>query len=256
MNVHFEHIAIAVHEQDFAAWDRTLRGPLGGIEGMGGDADELGFRGVQIPYPCGGMLEIISWTQPRDPASPIVKYVERHGPRAALHHLTFLVDSIDEARDRCRELGHEFMQGRDNELWREIYLRAPFFEPPKMLIQLLEADKEALVEKTGARFRSDLVDPNVQAAAAATRICGIRMACPDTAGAIELFCSLLGASVNDCVLTWERSSMQLQLAPGASATDSYIVIDPPAGASPLDGFDAPAEARDLLRTIAGKETST
>ena len=38
MNVRFEHIAIAVHEEDYAAWDHLLRVDLGGIEGMGEDA--------------------------------------------------------------------------------------------------------------------------------------------------------------------------------------------------------------------------
>ena len=250
MTSHFEHIAFAVHEEDFAAWDRLLRGGFGGAEGMGGDAADLGFRGVQIPYPCGGMLELISWTLPRNPASPIVKYVERHGPRAALHHLTFLVDSIDRARERCRELGHEFMQGRDNEHWKEIYLRAPFLAPRKMLIQVLEADKDLAreeMEAAGDVLRPDFIDPNVSTAVAATRIIGVRVACSDAEAATALFCRLLGAHADKNVLTWPDSTMRLELVPGASAVDSHIVIVPPPGVAPLDGEAVPAEARSLVR---------
>jgi catechol 2,3-dioxygenase-like lactoylglutathione lyase family enzyme len=244
MKVHFEHIAIAVHEEDFAAWYRLLRGSLGGTASMGGDAAELGFHGVQVSYPCGGMLELISWTVPRNPDSPIVKYVERHGPRAALHHLTFLVDSLDGARERCRELGYEFMQGRDDAYWKEIYLRAPFLEPPKMLIQVLEADKEMARAAAGDAVR---VDSNVSTAAAATRIAGVRVACSDAEAATALFCGLLGAHAEPDVLTWPGSTMRIELVPGASAGDSHIVIVPPAGVSPLDGEGVPAEADSLVR---------
>lgn len=242
----FEHIAFAVHEEDFLAWDRLLRGGFGGAEGMGGDAADLGFRGVQIPYPCGGMLEILSWTVPIDPASPIVRYVERYGPRAALHHLTFLVDSIDAARDQCRDLGYQFMQGRENKHWKEIYLRAPFFEPPKMLIQVLEADKEALKKAEGDAVRSDALDRTVAPAAAATRIVGVRMACSDVEAAVALFGSLLGATVRDSVLSWPRSSMTIELVESGAAADSHVVIEPPAGQAPQHHRDAPPAAARLV----------
>ncbi len=246
MPPHFEHIAFAVHEEDFLAWNRLLRGDFGGVEGMGGDAAGLGFRGVQIPYPCGGMLEILSWTVPIDPASSIVRYLERYGPRAALHHLTFLVDSIEEARDRCRELGYEFMQGRENEHWKEIYLRAPFFEPNKMLIQVLEADKDALRKSEADAFRLHALDRSIAPAGVATRIVGVRMACSDVEAAVALFGSLLGATERDSVLSWPQSSMTIELVEGGTSEDSHVVIEPPDRRAPHRNREAPPAAARLF----------
>lgn len=247
MNVRFEHIAMVVHEEDYAPWDRFLRVALGGIEGMGGDAGALGFRGVQVPYSCGGMLEIISWSLPITAGNPIVKYLERHGPRAALHHFTFVVDSIDVARDRCRRLGYEFMQGRETEHWKEIYLRAPFFEPPKLLIQLLEADKEKMRQMAGDAISGGR---NASSADPAVRIAGGRLACSDAAAADrakKLFCDLLEATAQGDTLTWKTSSMQLELLPGAVAADSHIAVELSSEREFLLGDDVPAEARLLIR---------
>ncbi len=249
MNVRFEHIAIAVHEEDYPAWDDLLRVGLGGTEGMSGDAGALGFRGVQVPYPCGGMLELISWSLPIETDNAIARYVERFGPRAALHHITFLVDSIDAARDRCRELGYEFMQGRDHKHWKEIFLRAPFFEPPKMLIQLLEADKEKMRQMARDAVSIAPGGGNADSSEPATRIVGARLACSDADDARKLFCDLLEATAWGDTVIWETSSMRIELIPGAVAVDSYVAIEPGAGLSALAGAAVPAEARQLFRAV-------
>ncbi len=252
MNVRFEHIAIAVHEEDYPAWDRLLRFGLGGSEGMGGEAGALGFRGTQVPYSCGGMLELISWSLPMKPDSAIAQYVKRFGPRAALHHLTFLVDSIDAARDRCSELGYEFMQGRDQKHWKEIYLRAPFFEPPKMLIQLLEADKEKMRQAAGDAVSVTRGGPDAGATGPASRIVGARLACSDGDGARsaeKLFCDLLEATAQGDVLTWKNSSMQIELMPGAVSGDSCVAIETAVDHHPMTDGGAPSEALRLIRNI-------
>ena len=197
------------------------------------------------------MLEVISWTVPADPGSPIVKYVNRHGPRAALHHVTFLVDSVDAMRDRCRELGYEFMQGRDGKHWKEIYLRAPFFEPPKMLIQVLEADKAKLKEIAGDTVRTHAPAAGVAPSAGSTRIVGVRMACSDLAAAVTLFETLLGGTARGRVLSWPRSPMTIELLDGGSSEDSHVLVAPPDGQAPQRQREAPTEAVTLIRSAAG-----
>ena len=62
-----------------------------------------------------------------------------------------------------------------------------------------------------------------------------------------MLCSLLGATAEGGVLTWPGSSMNIELAAGATAADSHVVIEPPAATTvPLRG--AVREAAALLRT--------
>ena len=230
MNAYFEHIAFAVHGEDIADWDRLLRANLGGEAGMGGDAEGLGFRGGQILYPCGGMLEVISWLLPADDANPVKRYVERYGPRAALHHLTFTVDNFDTARARCEELGYDVMPGRYHENWKELYLRAPFLEPSRMLIQILQTDKDALKNDDGWDHDWDAFDRSIKAADPAATIVGVQLATNDLERAIHLFCELLGASpLDDGTLGWPHSSMTVRLQPGGDAADSHVVVKAAAG---------------------------
>lgn len=226
MKVLLEHIAFAVHGEDIAAWDQLLRGTLGGEAGLGGDAPGLGFRGGQVLYPCGGMLELISWQGPADDHNPIKRYVERHGPRAALHHLTFVVDDFDEAHEFCEDSGYDVMLGRYTEHWKELYLRAPFLEPNKMLIQLLEADKEAFKSGDGWDYDWDAFDRSIQAAGPPAKIVGAHLATSDVEQATQLFCGLLGATADENgAMRWPGSSMTIQLQPDGQAPDSHVVID-------------------------------
>jgi catechol 2,3-dioxygenase-like lactoylglutathione lyase family enzyme len=226
MKIQFEHIAIAVHGDDIAAWDRLLRGSLGGEAGMGGDAPGLGFRGGQVLFPDGGMLELISWQEPADEKNPVKRYVERYGPRAALHHLTFLVDDFDEAHELCEEADFEVMLGRYTEHWKELYLRAPFLGPDKMLIQLLETDKDAFKNDSGWDYDWDAFDRSIEAAAPPVKIVGVELATSDAAQAHRVFCELLGAQVDDSgTIRWPDSSMTITLVDGGDVGDSHIVID-------------------------------
>jgi catechol 2,3-dioxygenase-like lactoylglutathione lyase family enzyme len=225
MNAHFEHTAFAVHGEDIADWDRFLRANLGGEAGMGGDAEGLGFRGGQILYPCGGMLEVISWLLPADDSNPVKRYVERFGPRAALHHLTFTVDDFDTARTQCEHLGYDVMPGRYHDNWKELYLRAPFLEPSRMLIQILQTDKDALKNDDGWDHDWDAFDRSIEPADPAATIVGVRLAVNDLEQATHLFCDLLGASpLDDGTLGWPQSSMTVRLQPGGDAADSHVVI--------------------------------
>lgn len=236
MNAHFEHVAFAVHGEDIAAWDRLLRATLGGRPGMGGDAKALGFRGGQILYPCGGMLELISWLLPADDRNPVKRYVDRHGPRAAIHHLTFTVDDFDTARAQCEALGFDVMPGRYHDNWKELFLRAPFLEPAKMLIQLLQSDKDAFKNGDGWDHDWDAFDKNIEAADPPATIVGIHLATSELEAATHLFCDLLGASaLEDGSLGWPNSSMTVRLQPGGNAADSHVVIDMAGGASGSGG---------------------
>ena len=143
IDAHFEHIAIAVHADDLAAWDRVLRSDLGGKALYGGIAAKIGFQGGQVGYPNDGMLELLTWLPGEEEKSAMKRYVDRSGRRAALHHVTFLVDDFDAAVARSRDLGLEPMLGRDHPTWREYYVREPNLRPKGFLIQVLYAHKDA-----------------------------------------------------------------------------------------------------------------
>jgi hypothetical protein len=244
MNAHFEHIAFAIHGEDIGRWDQLLRGTLGGDAGLGGDAEGLGFRGGQILYPNDGMLEVISWQVPGDDKNPIKRYVERHGPRAALHHLTFTVDDFDSARARCEEQGYDVMPGRYTSNWKELYLRAPFLEPAKMLIQILQTDKDAMKSADGWDFNWDAFAGNVHAVGEQAVIVGATLAASDETAAERMFCDLLGATRDENgIIGWAASSMTIRLVPGGGADDSHVAIE-----GPVDALAAePGPAGRLIR---------
>jgi methylmalonyl-CoA/ethylmalonyl-CoA epimerase len=58
---------------------------------------------VSLPF---GESEI-ELLEPRDPASPIAKFLERRGP--GIHHICYRVPDLDQALDACRRAGYRLV---------------------------------------------------------------------------------------------------------------------------------------------------
>ena len=250
----FEHIALAVHLDDLLAWDRVLRSDLGGTRGLGGGERRMGFQGGQVDYPDGGMLELITWMEGSGKKSPNERYVERHGGRAALHHVTFLVDDFDASLELARAIGEEPMVGRVVPNWKEYFVRAPELLPKGLLIQVLKAAKRAQRE-SGLTERWE---PFLQTHAEAlppSRIRGVHFSSGEPDAAARRFETLLGAeretSADGLIeLRWPGSSMSVRIAPGDDPSQSFIRVDTSAGerlSENLAASDRPERAAELLR---------
>src|SRR2546430_12844967 len=51
----------------------------------------------------------IELLEPRDPASPVAKFLARRGP--GIHHICYRVPDLDQARERCRAAGYRLAHG-------------------------------------------------------------------------------------------------------------------------------------------------
>ena len=65
-----------------------------------GDGAEI----VALAAPGGVDIELLSSA---DPASPIARYLARHGP--GIHHLCFRVPDLERALERCRAAGYRLV---------------------------------------------------------------------------------------------------------------------------------------------------
>jgi hypothetical protein len=246
---HFEHIALAVHVSDLPGWDRLLRRDLGGSALLGGSVPKIGFQGGQIGYPGGGMLEILSWVEGSEEKSAMKRYVDRSSGRAALHHVTFLVDDFDAHVARARELGHEPMLGRDLPNWREFYLRDADLRPAGFLVQVLQTDKDGVPAGWGRDWPPFQVK-HAQARPPAT-IGGVQLASAAPPRSAELFVELLGAeaeaSDTGATLRWPGSAMILRLVSSESGDESWIEVETSSGTLAEALASAPERAGALIR---------
>ncbi len=255
LQARFEHIALAVHHDDLAAWDRLLRGDLGGAASLGGTEPRAGFQGGQITYPDGGMLEVLSWTAGGE-AGAMARYLEKQGARAALHHLTFLVEELDPAIEHAREVGYEPMIGRRSRTWNEFFVRDPGLRPKGMLIQVLEADKQTLIDSGW----SDDWEPFMarhEPQAAPARIAGAHLASTDPVAASRLFTELLGARASErdgvVEIAAHESTMRVWLHPGEGTDGVHVEVAPEEGTRLAEGLGRsglPAEAQSLVRATS------
>ncbi|HEX9083819.1 MAG TPA: methylmalonyl-CoA epimerase [Gemmatimonadaceae bacterium] len=96
------HIGIAV-----AAIEGSLpffRDVLGLTEVALDDADGASIVGLSAGEPLVELLEA------DDPASPIAKFVAKHGP--GIHHICFSVDDLDATLERCRRAGIQLIDDK------------------------------------------------------------------------------------------------------------------------------------------------
>jgi methylmalonyl-CoA/ethylmalonyl-CoA epimerase len=113
-NVLLDHIAIAVRRMADAPG--VLVGALGGVPSYG--APSAGFNFGQWRYDGGGRIEVI---EPAGANGFLHRFLTERGP--GIHHVTFKVPDIHEARDVARAHGYDIV-GFDDTLaeWKTFFL--------------------------------------------------------------------------------------------------------------------------------------
>jgi hypothetical protein len=264
MSYFFEHIAFVVHADDLSAWQQLLLAQLGGGRGLGGDQPNIGFRGGQIEYPDAGMLEILTWDDGADASNGMRRYLARAGGRAAMHHMTFVVDDIEAQLERAESMGLEPMKGRFKGNWKEFFVRAGFLRPRRMLIQVLQVDKEDVERRGHGGSEWAGFEPGLASHPNPVRIAGMRVATDDVERAKFVFGGLLGAEIDDgegadtVTLSWPSSTMRIVLVPGGDVSDTRVELSSAPGEASDDLHERlqapgiPRESSALMAPSAGR----
>lgn len=93
-----------------------------------------GYNGVALDVPGGGaQWELL---EPYDENSYLVKFLKEGG--SALHHVTFQVESVEQATRAMEEFGYKPFGRRDAEKYKEVYLHPR--DSGGVLIQFYEGD--------------------------------------------------------------------------------------------------------------------
>lgn len=95
-----EHIGIAVRSLEQA---RSLYESVLGMDVQ--DVDELPERGVRVAMVDGQNLTI-ELLEPLGEDSPVARFIEKRGE--GIHHIAFLVESIDDAVEQLKRKGVRF----------------------------------------------------------------------------------------------------------------------------------------------------
>src|SRR5262249_19222093 len=109
-----DHIAIAVEQ--IAEARPLLESALGGAPAYGGVSPAYTFH--QWRFAGGGRLEIL---EPRGSDGFLRRFLEQRG--SGIHHVTFLIPSLDAACERARAHGYDIV-GHDasSRDWKEAFL--------------------------------------------------------------------------------------------------------------------------------------
>jgi methylmalonyl-CoA/ethylmalonyl-CoA epimerase len=112
-----DHVAIAVRDLPRAI--DLFIGVLGGRFVGGGDNPELEVRAIQIDFPPGFRVELLT---PTTRTSYLARYLERHGE--GFHHVTAYVDDVAETAAELEAAAIGTVDTRtDRESWHETFIR-------------------------------------------------------------------------------------------------------------------------------------
>jgi len=110
----FDHIALAVPRMADAG--AVLAGVLGGTPDYG--SPSVAYTFGQWRFDDGGRIEVL---EPRGEGGFLRRFLEQRGP--GIHHVTFKVPSLPEARARAERHGYEVVGYNDsNPQWSEAFL--------------------------------------------------------------------------------------------------------------------------------------
>jgi methylmalonyl-CoA/ethylmalonyl-CoA epimerase len=128
----FDHIALAAER--IANAPPYLMGVLGGVPFFGMSADV--FRFGQWEFEGGGRIEVL---EPRGDDGFLHRFLAARGP--GVHHVTFKVPNLDEARERAATLGYAVV-GYNARVprWKEVFLHPK--EALGIVVQIVESPDE------------------------------------------------------------------------------------------------------------------
>lgn len=98
------HIGVAV--EDLSAAIPFYHDILGATPKALDDADGAGAGAAIVALTFGDIdIELL---EPTSPEGPVAKFLAKRGP--GIHHICFKVSSLDEALDRCRDMGYRLVE--------------------------------------------------------------------------------------------------------------------------------------------------
>lgn len=148
----FDHVAVAAPE--IRPLLHLYCGILGARYLYGGVNREYGFKAITFRFAGGGKIELL---EPLAESTFLDSFLERTRCRGGLHHITFVVDSLEEAIEAASHQGLETF-GRDTHEggWSEVFIHPR--AAAGVLIQLVEnlggwdtPNPESLAELLAAR---------------------------------------------------------------------------------------------------------
>jgi methylmalonyl-CoA/ethylmalonyl-CoA epimerase len=127
---------------------------LGGQFLRGGANQHFGYTGAQFAMPAGGCIEVI---EPL-PGSHFLDSFFRRNSDGGLHHVTFLVDSVEEVAGAAERAGYEVVATNYGALRQEAFLHPR--STSGVLIQITAGTGAA---KDGPTSLAELLEPNLPA---------------------------------------------------------------------------------------------
>jgi Glyoxalase/Bleomycin resistance protein/Dioxygenase superfamily len=196
--IQFDHIAIAARR--IADAPPYLMGVLGGVPFFGMSADV--FRFGQWEFEGGGRLEVL---EPRGDNGFVHRFLAARGP--GIHHVTFKVPSLHDARERATALGYGVV-GYDASVprWKEAFLHPK--DALGIVVQIVESD----AEPPRGHWRKP--PPMPTAPPPPVRLLGLRLRAHSAERARRQWSTLLGgdASIEGGVHIFRWASSPLRIA--------------------------------------------
>lgn len=118
LDARFDHVAVAA--PSIESMLPLYRDILGGRLASAGRNVVLGFRTVEVVYPDGRHVELLA---PVEGSTFLDSFLARTGGRGGLHHITFLVASVQLALDVLHARGYAtFGERPDDPEWAEAFV--------------------------------------------------------------------------------------------------------------------------------------
>ena len=225
--IQFDHIAIAARR--IADAPPYLMSVLGGAPFFGMSADV--FRFGQWEFEGGGRIEVL---EPRGDDGFLHRFLDARGP--GVHHVTFKVPSLDDARERATALGYGVV-GYDARVprWKEVFLHPK--EALGIVVQIVESPDEPP--------RGHWRKPPAMPTDVPPPVCllGLRLRAQSVERARRQWATLLGgeASIENGrhVFRWPGSPLRIAVDIDATGDEGPTGIEVVA-ARPVSGLGVPA----------------
>lgn len=208
----FDHIAIAVEQ--IASVRPVLEAALGGAPAYGGFSSAYTFH--QWRFAGGGRLEIL---EPRGSDGFLRRFLRDRG--SGIHHVTFLVPSLDDACQRARACGYDIV-GYDASTrdWKEAFLH------PRQALGIVVQLAEPGAHPAPPRSRRERTPSGPQA----VRMLGLRMRAHSRERVMRQWGDVLGGRCQEgptggLLFRWPESPMHLAVGIDASDPEGALCIE-------------------------------
>ncbi|MGH7354624.1 MAG: VOC family protein [Candidatus Rokuibacteriota bacterium] len=211
--VRFDHIAMAVAR--IADTPGFLVGVLGGTPRYGGPSGAYTFG--QWRFANRGCLEVL---EPRGADGFLRRFLGSRGP--GIHHVTFIVPSLEAACARAGEQGYEIV-GRDE---RDPYWKEAFLHPKRALGIVVQMVETARRPDPPPRWQPP---PGPASAPPAASVLGLTMRVRSRERALAQWRDVLLAEIEEregaLIFRWPPSPMRLVVEIDPLADEGPLAID-------------------------------